>query len=145
MVLTISILLILTLGAVIFILLKKLSKAKNDIKELGFSLERYRPIIDIEQTLSDKSKEYELMQKAAEELREKYRNGKELLTKLEHDVHLYEADLDIIDFGIYKPFFNLDDSEAYKTKLSEIVDRQKDLIKQEKAAICTTTWSVGGS
>ncbi|AKD04370.1 DUF4041 domain-containing protein [Pontibacter korlensis] len=143
--LTIAILLILALGAAAFFLFKKLKKSQEDNKQLNASLEAYRPIIDIESALSVKNKELEVIQKAAEELREKYHNGKELLTKLERDINLFESDLDTIDFGIYKPIFNLDDSEAYKLMLTEIVNRQKDFIQRERAAICTTTWTVEGS
>lgn len=143
--LTIAILLILALGAALYLLFKKLSKANLRIQELSDSLDPYRPIMDINQTLADKTKEYEAMQKAAEELRAKYQQGKELLAKLERDVNLYETELDLIDFGIYKPVFQLDDSEGYKALLTETMNRQKDLINRDKAAICTTTWSVGGS
>lgn len=143
--LIIAILLIIALGAALYLLYKKLSKANSRIQDLSTSLETYRPIMDIDRTITEKTKEYEVMQKAAEELRTKYQQGKELLAKLERDINLYETELDLIDFGIYNPVFNLEDSEAYKTLLTEAVNRQKDLIKRERAAICTTKWTVEGS
>jgi hypothetical protein len=143
--LNIAILIILLLGVTIYSIYTKLRNAKQHNKVLQEGLDKYRPIIDIERVLNTKSKEYQDLQSEAEELKSRYQTGKELLAKLEQEIKLYESDLDIIDYGIYKPIFNLDTSEDYKAKINQVVTQQKDLIQRDAAAICTTKWSVGGS
>lgn len=48
-------------------------------------------------------------------------------------------------FGLYRPRYKMAHSDEYKAKLDEIRDLQKDLIKNGKAIIGNTDWTVSGS
>lgn len=67
------------------------------------------------------------------------------LAQLLKSISETEIEAQILDYGIYKPVFDLDSSEKYKQELTKIVAQQETLIKQGKAAICSIEWSVGGS
>lgn len=64
---------------------------------------------------------------------------------LQAEVKLLEENLEDISFGVYQPHFTFSTSEEYKTKLQELRDRERQLIHDNKAAICPVSWSVGGS
>ncbi|MBR2870177.1 MAG: DUF4041 domain-containing protein [Clostridia bacterium] len=49
------------------------------------------------------------------------------------------------DFGVYQPQYNFATLDEYKEKLNEIREQQKDMIKNQSAAICNTAWKVQGS
>ena len=51
----------------------------------------------------------------------------------------------MIDLGFYKPTFEFDTSEAYKSQINLIKGKQKQLVQQKKACLCETEWQVGGS
>lgn len=53
--------------------------------------------------------------------------------------------VELESFSLYRPRYEFANSDEYKVKLDEIRDRQKDLIKREKAATCSTVWTVSGS
>ena len=65
--------------------------------------------------------------------------------KLKHEVNLLEENLEDISFGLYKPHFTYETSEEYKSALERVRDRQRTLIKEGKAAVCNTEWTVSGS
>ncbi|MBQ3541302.1 MAG: DUF4041 domain-containing protein [Phascolarctobacterium sp.] len=48
-------------------------------------------------------------------------------------------------FALYRPIYNFTNSDIYKDKLDDIRNKQKELIKQDKAAFCTTNWTVNNS
>lgn len=54
-------------------------------------------------------------------------------------------DIEMSDFGLYIPQYNLMSSEAYKERLKEIRARQKQLIKDKKALSFYDGWKLDGS
>jgi len=64
---------------------------------------------------------------------------------LEKQVSILEENLEDISFGIYKPHFDYDTPEGYKTALEEVVAKQRAMVKVGDAAHCSVEWSVGGS
>jgi DNA repair exonuclease SbcCD ATPase subunit len=48
-------------------------------------------------------------------------------------------------FGFYDSKYNFQESVIYKQRLDQIRAQQKQIIKDKKAAVCLTEWSVGGS
>jgi len=71
--------------------------------------------------------------------------AKATLERLQKEVSLVEENLEDISFGLYKPHYDFATSTAYKAKLDEIYERQKGLIKSERAILFGTEWTVGGS
>ena len=58
------------------------------------------------------------------------------------EVSLLEENLDDISFGLYKPHFTFQASEEYKTALEQLRDQERPLLRDDKAAVCSTQWTV---
>ena len=102
-------------------------------------------LVSIENEIESKNKEFSEIQASATELNDKFINAKTIFKELEKDIKLYQNDLEFIDLGIYEPIFDLETSEKYKEKITQIVTRQKQLIKDGNACVCNTEWTVGNS
>jgi hypothetical protein len=147
---------ILALGITLFIVLNKCKETKKRInsklstkneenKKLNSNLVRYSGIISIENEIESKNKEFSEIQSNATELNDKFINAKSIFKKLEKDIKLYQNDLEFVELGVYEPIFDLETSEKYKERITQIVSRQKQLIKGGNACVCNTEWSVGNS
>lgn len=64
---------------------------------------------------------------------------------LEKDAVFFEDAITFQEFGLYTPRYDFVTSEEYKEELDRIRDAQKKLIKNDKAIIGATTWTVNGS
>ena len=74
------------------------------------------------------------------------------LQKVNKDYQARSKDLIALDdvmemesFSLYKPRYAFTNSETYKVKLDGIREQQKQMIRDKKAAVCETAWSVEGS
>ncbi len=65
--------------------------------------------------------------------------------RLQKEVSTLEENLEDISFGIYKPHFDYDTPEGYKTALEEVIAKQREMVRAGKAAHFAVEWSVGGS
>ncbi len=74
-----------------------------------------------------------------------YAKAKALYDSLNNEVHSLEENLEDISFGIYKPHYKFDTPEQYKEKLDDVCDKQKEMVREGKAARFEQAWSVGGS
>lgn len=92
-----------------------------------------------------KNKEFSEIQTNANELNDKFINAKSVFKELEKDIKIYKNDLEFIELGLYEPIFDLETSEEYKEKITDIVNKQKQLIKGGNACVCNTEWVVGNS
>jgi hypothetical protein len=63
--------------------------------------------------------------------------------KIEFDALDEEAH--ILQVGFYKPHYDFADSERYQSKLDEIRERQKQMLKDKTAAVGDQEWHVNGS
>ena len=61
------------------------------------------------------------------------------------EISLLEENLEDISFGVYKPHFDYDTPEAYKSALQQVVDKQKLMIRGGNAARFAVSWTIGGS
>lgn len=154
---------ILALGIALFVVINQCKKAKSKLNaeiknkngelsrkieendKLNSDLERFSGIVSIENEIESKNKEFSEIQASATELNDKFINAKTIFKELEKDIKLYQNDLEFIDLGIYEPIFDLETSEKYKEKITQIVTRQKQLIKGGNACVCNTEWTVGNS
>lgn len=138
----------------LFDFLKK--KELEEIKVLKSQLERYQSIIDIEAEIDSQKKKFEevISQKHSEinnlendfsKLNTDYQSAIGTYTKLRKEISLYESKLDLIEFGVYEPVYDFEKSDDYREEQKRIVDLQKDMIKNENAAICRTNWTIDGS
>ena len=104
-----------------------------------------KTMLDADKQVKSKQEEIEVLKRDSAFLAGKYTQGKEVLQKLETEIKLYEGELELMEFGVYKPTFDLDSSDAYKNQIKQNKERQKQTIKDSNAAVCSTTWTVGNS
>lgn len=64
---------------------------------------------------------------------------------LKKEAVFFEDAITFQEFGLYTPRYNFVTSEEYKEELDYIRDAQKKLIKNDKAIVGSTTWTVNGS
>jgi hypothetical protein len=147
---------IIALGITLFIVLNQYKKSKRKLSteienkneennKLNSDLERYSGIISIENETESKNKEISEIQTDATELNDKFINAKSIFKELEKDIKIYQNDLEFVELGIYEPIFDLESSEKYKERITQIITRQKQLIKGGNACVCNTEWTVGNS
>lgn len=146
----------------------------EQIKHLQEQLEKYSPIIDIENELDKKkfelveretqirsliiTKELELNQKIhdknevlknvqnkIEQLNDDYKSAFGIYTNLRKDISLFEPKLDIIEYGIYELIYDFEKSDRYRTEQNRIIEQQKFMIQIGSAATCSTRWTIDGS
>lgn len=97
----------------------------NKIDELN------KTILDLDNQISDKQKELNSL------INTFYKKKSEII----------ELDEKIIyqDFGLYTPKFSFVSSDIYKEKLKDLRNRQKNLIKTNRAVTGNMQWTVNGS
>ncbi len=67
------------------------------------------------------------------------------ISRLKNQIAVFYNEIDMLEYGIYKPTFDFATSDLYKDKLKEIRDKQKEYIKEDKAATGVTGWTVNGN
>ena len=65
--------------------------------------------------------------------------------ELEKAVVVLSEEKNLQDFGLYEPKYDFADSSMYKSKLSEIRDKQKAMVKERTAVTGTAQWTVNNS
>lgn len=138
-------LLICSIIGLAYILYVVLKSKKELEKNYNAIYEKYTPIIDLDKTCLERQKEINKAEDKIEELREDYKQKHAIYNELLDKIAIYEEDLEMADIGLYKPVYEYDTSEKYKTELSKNRELQKSEIKNGKAVYCTTTWTVSGS
>lgn len=146
----------LIIGLLIFLLVKggKKNKELNTII-VGYE-NKYKHIIDVDEEINKRTIEFTEQSENVQDqiieskeklksLRDKYLSAKEIFEDLTHQNHLLKDSLEIAEFGVYEPHFDLETSDEYKDRLTQNKEEQKTSIKNENAAICNTPWSVGDS
>lgn len=138
----------------LFDFLKK--KELNEIKQLHSQLERYKLISDIEveaerqrkildQAIGEKNQEIAKLESSLTSLNSDYQSALEVYKNLRKEVSVFENKLDLIEFGIYEPIYDFEKSDDYREEQNKIIQRQKEMIASDTAAICLTSWTVEGS
>jgi hypothetical protein len=117
---------------------------------------RYKDVIDLDSYKTRIKQDTEKIIKAnnitiesqkntINELKSDYTKKRNIYEDLLKSVALYDEQLEIISYGLYRPHYDFDTSEQYKQRLDIIREKEKNMIKAEMAAICTQKWSVAGS
>lgn len=127
----------------LFDFLKK--KELDEIKLLKVQLEKYTPVIEIDKEIELKNTQLIKENLELKELGDKYQNSLETYKKLRKEVGLYESKLDLIGFGVYEPVYDFEHSDDYRDEQKRMIQLQKEMIKDEVAAICATNWNIEGS
>jgi len=120
------------------------------------ALKEYSGIIDVDKEIAKRRKEIdkevrkkETLAKSAEsknaELLAKYKERRGYYEELLKEISVLEEDIEMMDFGVYKPHFDFDTSEKYKKRIADVRAEQKVLIREKRAAVCSTEWTIDGS
>lgn len=126
-----------------FDFLKK--KELEEIADLKSKLEKYKPIINIEYEVSNQRDKLEDATKEYSDLKKKYSEALVVYEGLKKEISLYENEIELTEFGIYKPIYDFEKSEDYRKQLESVVAAQKNCVTAGRAAICKTNWQVNGS
>ncbi len=113
--------------------------------ELEIMLDKYSSIIEIDKEAENLTKKIEQQKQELNQLNNKYTSAKEVYNNLKHEVSIFETNLDLAEFGVYEPIYDFEKSDDYREEQNRIINLQKQLIQNERAAISHTTWTVNGS
>ncbi|MFP4528004.1 MAG: DUF4041 domain-containing protein [Candidatus Kapaibacterium sp.] len=119
----------------VLIYLFTLLKEKNTLKK------RFEPY----QKIEDTEKEYEEINAKKRVLLEEIKALEAEREHLKKLVAIFKEDEEAIEFGYYEPEYNFENSELYKSKISEIREKQKSMIRNKTAVVCHSEWTLGGS
>ena len=61
------------------------------------------------------------------------------------EIAVVEESLEDISFGIYKPHFTFPTPEEYKVKIEALRIQQRQAVREGRAVVCPTEWTVGDS
>ncbi|MGD1820216.1 MAG: DUF4041 domain-containing protein [Pleomorphochaeta sp.] len=129
---------------IILIILLFVFLVKNILKLSKFK-KKYSPIINIDEAVQKSRKEKNKIDDDIEKLRASYKEKKYLYDKLLKQISIYDEELELAEYGFYKPHFDFDTSEIYKDKIKACKDKQKRMIQNKNAVYCTQEWIVEGS
>jgi hypothetical protein len=129
---------------------KKLLKEREQeleqaLTKLAAYEQEFKNVFDKNVLLAEKNSMIETTEKKLQELNTNYQKGLTLHKTLEEEIALYQDSLEISSYGLHKPQFSFDTSEKFKHELEVNYEKQKRLIKDDKAVFCNTEWTVGGS
>lgn len=150
------VLLLVTTGVFLFLFIKKGQILKQTETDLETFKGKYKGIIDVDSEITKRTNDLTKLKadlenlsadfsKQKEQLNADFKSKRDVYESLLKEISILEENLEDISFGLYKPHFTYSTSEEFKQKLTQIVDQQKDVIKNEKATFCPAKWTVEGS
>ncbi len=74
-----------------------------------------------------------------------YTAGHATFLRLKRELALLQEQENDISYGLYKPTYSFDTPERYKQELDRVWERQKALVREDKATACPYEWTVHGS
>jgi hypothetical protein len=109
--------------------------------------------ISIESVVSKRKADLNILSSKLSELEKRYKDKnsalnqdylihKEIYENLRKEVSLLEENLENISYGLYKPHYDYNTSAEFKHKLEEIINREKQIIKNESATFCPIKWDL---
>ena len=107
--------------------------------------ERFAPVIDIDLEVDKLTGEMDALKASISETKTSYREKRALLERLINEAAIYDEEIKLAELGFYKPHFDFDTSEDYKTRITLNRDKQKQLVRDKTAIEATQEWHVDGS
>lgn len=135
-------------GAFYFIYGKFKSKESENNKneeKLKEYVSKYSKIIDVDNAVEESIKRKNQLTSDIQALQLDYQKKYGLFQILTRKIAIYDEDLELAETGFYKPHFDFGTSEVYKMNIAQIREKQKTMLKEKKAVICHTEWTVGES
>jgi len=113
--------------------------------ELSRLRERFASVLDIDAEVVSMTAKKESIEANIENVRMLYREKKEVYDRLVEQVAIFDERISFAEFGVYEPHFDFGDSERYKQSISNIRSVQKEIVREKKAVLIHTEWTVEGS
>lgn len=108
------------------------------------TLKEFKGLTDIQSEIA-KGKQYlSEIQAKANEMFLDYKNKRTIYDKLLNEINSLEENLEIISYGLYKPHFDFETSSEYQKRILTNHQRQKQLLKDKAASVCSKEWVVEG-
>ena len=125
---------------------KKLSELDKKVALLSeLKKSGYNESIEITDLIVKQKEELEIHQQDFLKLNETIKVTENKYTQLKSEYIELEDEVLMQSFGFFDPKYDLEDSAAYKLRLSEIRNKQKDMVKKKDAASFNPNWTVNGS
>jgi len=117
---------------------------------------KYAVIEDVESARKEYLKDLEVLKQSSNKeleeiiskykmLDEDYKKALGVYTQLKNETAILESKLEFADYGVYEPLYAFEESNEYRDEQKKIIEKQKELISADAAAICHTRWAVEGS
>ncbi|MGB9939000.1 DUF4041 domain-containing protein [Methanosarcina sp.] len=126
----------------------KIDETNVDYKKRKETYERtlkdFKDLTDIRSEITKENQKLNEIQAKTNEMILDYKNKRTIYDKLLSEINSLEENLEIISYGLYKPHFDFDTSSEYQKRILTNHQRQKQLIKDKAASVCSKEWSVEG-
>ncbi len=145
-----------TTSIFLFLFIKKGEALKQVETDFDKFKNKYKDIIDLDNEIAKRTIDLAKLKsdlenlsadfsKRKEQLNMDFKSKRDIYENLLKEISILEENLEIISFGLYKPHFTYSTSEEFKQKLTQIVEKQKEVIRDDMATFCATKWTVEGS
>jgi hypothetical protein len=115
-------------------------------RELGtIESDRTRIMAEIDGARAEQQRELQSYQEQRRNREAEKFNLELSLSRLREEFKALDEEANLQSFGFYKPRYDFATSVRYQTKLEEIRERQKQMIKDKTAAVCQIEWAVNGN
>lgn len=108
------------------------------------TLKDFKDLTDIQSEIIRENQKLNEIQAKNNEMALDYKNKRTIYDKLLNEINSLEENLEIISCGLYKPHFDFDTSEEYQKRILTNHQRQKQLLKDKAASMCSKEWVVEG-
>lgn len=125
------------------------------VQNLKIELDKFKPILDVQKEVlslrenaeidvrekknillnlvAEKESTLQELSKKVESLEIEYQNDLAIYNKLKEQISIYQSTLEPVNYGLYEPIFNYETSENFKDAIKDNNNKQKQLLKDNKA------------
>lgn len=117
---------------------------KNRKEAYEKTLKDFKDLTDIQSEITIENQKMNEIQTETNDMVLDYKNKRTIYDKLLSEINSLEENLEIISYGLYKPHFDFDTSSEYQKRILTNHQRQKQLIKDKVASVCSKEWTLEG-
>lgn len=132
-------------AVLVFLLRRSLIQRSSLQAKVSEYEKRYRPLVDFDAALRERAVDLEKIGREFDERKNELTQLNVEVAKQRKLFQLFETEAEFVACGHYKPQFDFGTSEEYKSAITGIREKQRQMIKDDSAAVCGQTWKVNGS
>lgn len=102
-------------------------------------------IFDLKNTISNLSNTIDERNSVITKLNSQINSLNVSIAEKQKQLSVFDTDINVLDYGLYKPTFEFANSDLYKAELNKLRDLQKQCIRNDDAVFGNTNWQVNGS